>query len=348
MKRFEFIDGLRGGAIILMVINHAGHYLVLPFDYGWNYLAIYWTVALAAPIFLFLVGFSAALFVQKNSADSVQNDKRILTSLLKRGLAIIALGFLVNLLYYNGEPLWRGRVLMTIGLSLILIYPFTYLIKKQTGRIALLAISISGLMSFPIFASGLQALSAGRPIIGEIFLSEFPIYPWFFLVLIGLIAGREFLARKEINRQARKLLLAIGAGLIFFWLILSIIFHGANIFSFYNDIIINNYWNPAPITWLWILGWISILTVVFYGLAESKLLDKWLIALGRQSIFMYFLQFLLIIIIGQNMLRLVATDLLSFIILNILIIIILCLSAKLNPFASSIKSSRPKARARIF
>lgn len=348
MKRWEFIDGWRGLAIILMVINHVGHYLVPPWYYDWSYLLIYWTVTLAAPIFLFLAGLSMALSLDKIPLNLDKNKLKIFWKIFKRGMLLVALGLLVNLFYYIDEPIWRGRILMCLGLSSILLYPFIYLTQARLGRMATLVGSIVALMLLPLVAPSLQMLAVSQPIIGQIFLSEFPLYPWFFLVLIGLIAGQEFLARGELKKSERKFLLTVGGVLLLAWLILSIIFYGANIFAFSNDVIIARYWNPAPITWLWILGWLNILAVMFYGLGQAGKLNQWLVALGRQSIYMYFLQFFLIIIVGHNILRLVATDLFSFTILTIIIIIILCLSTRFKLSAISTRLSRLKARVRIF
>src|SRR5436305_72743 len=60
-ERLVFLDALRGFALIFMVLNHSGRWWqdrVM----GWpRYYAIYVTMAVAAPVFLFLVGFCLPL-----------------------------------------------------------------------------------------------------------------------------------------------------------------------------------------------------------------------------------------------------------------------------------------------
>ena len=56
-----YLDGLRGLAIVAMVVNHTGRWWI-DRSFGWpRYHLIYITTTVAAPIFLFLVGFCQAI-----------------------------------------------------------------------------------------------------------------------------------------------------------------------------------------------------------------------------------------------------------------------------------------------
>ena len=69
MKRLSYLDSLRGLAIVAMIINHVGHYLVSATSTSYaNYLVVYLTVTWAAPLFLFVAGFSAAVTWQNKLA----------------------------------------------------------------------------------------------------------------------------------------------------------------------------------------------------------------------------------------------------------------------------------------
>jgi len=352
MKRRGFIDALRGLAIVLMVLNHAGHYLTALPHSLWSYSIIYLTVTLAGPIFLFIAGFSVALSIQNHSEVS---GRDLFFKFLKRGLMLIGLGFLINLFFYYGEPLWRGRILMTIGLGSILIYPFYYWAAGRLNRLILSAAALSGFFLFPLAYPALAAAAGHQPILAEIFLSEFPLYPWFFLMLLGLLAGREFLTRDKLTKKSRQLIFGVGADLIFIWLALTLIYYGGNLFSFLNDYNLNGYWNPSPLTWLWILGWIMLLFLFFYAWEDnllrsnvrSKLRSNWLAVMGRNALWLYFLQFFLIITLGRTLLGLRITDLTVFILINSIIIYFLCLSAKCKRSAINIISGRLKPRVRI-
>lgn len=365
MKRLECLDALRGLAIVLMVVNHTGHYLTADPLPAWAYLAVYLTVTLAAPLFLFSAGFALALSIKKARE---RREPAARAGIFQRGLVLISLGWLINLFFYGTEPLWRGRILLAIGASLILAYPFYDWAASRAKRSALAIVSLSGLLAFPAAYPLLQSISADHRIIAEIFLSEFPLYPWFFLVLIGLLAGREFLAREELAGRERKIILAAGAAALLAWLVLSLALNGGNILSFANDYNLNGYWNPSPLTWLWILGWIAILFLLFYAgesnlLLRSKLRNIFgrpagqapshatgqacLARLGRAALPLYFLQFFLIITVGRTLLKLETADFFWFVLINLLIIYLLCLSAKSSIFATSTVYGRLKPKARI-
>ncbi|MFA6526150.1 MAG: heparan-alpha-glucosaminide N-acetyltransferase domain-containing protein [Candidatus Buchananbacteria bacterium] len=358
IKRLDSIDALRGLAVVFMVINHAGHYLTPSFTPAWAYYAIYLTVTLAAPLFLFLAGVSLALSIRKERENG-QAGANLFLKYLKRGLALVGLGLLINIFFYFNEPLWRGRVLMAIGLSIIIAYPFYSLMLDRSKRLMLLAASICGLMVFPLIYPALQSAAEHNKIIADIFLSEFPIYPWFLLVLIGMICAREFILPGEIQTVIRKRILNAGALLLISWLALSLAINGADILSFVNDYNLNGYWNPSPLTWLWIFGWLVILAIVFYGLENNLLrnmlrstrpakgLGDCLALMGRNALLLYFLQFFLIITIGQKLLKLQIYDIVPFVLVNSIIIIILCVSATYKKSVRSIISDRLGPKARI-
>ena len=60
-SRLAFLDGLRGLALILMVVNHTARWWIEARMTVGRYALIYVTLTLAAPIFLFLVGFCLPL-----------------------------------------------------------------------------------------------------------------------------------------------------------------------------------------------------------------------------------------------------------------------------------------------
>ena len=59
--RLAYLDGLRGVALVLMVVNHTARWWVDAHMTWTRYGLIYVTLTLAAPTFLFLVGFCLPL-----------------------------------------------------------------------------------------------------------------------------------------------------------------------------------------------------------------------------------------------------------------------------------------------
>jgi len=100
-----------------MVVNHTSRWWI-DRQMGWSrYWLVYGTVTVAAPIFLFLVGFVLPVSLHKNAADMLNPSR--LGGYLRRGAQIILAGLLLNLVVFPEDPLWSGGVLQTIGLSII-------------------------------------------------------------------------------------------------------------------------------------------------------------------------------------------------------------------------------------
>src|SRR3989441_6275634 len=69
--RLAFLDVFRGFALIVMVLNHTGRWWIAREMGWWRYWIVYGTVTVAAPIFLFLVGFVLPLSLHRHAGDIV-------------------------------------------------------------------------------------------------------------------------------------------------------------------------------------------------------------------------------------------------------------------------------------
>src|SRR4029450_7017363 len=92
--RVLFLDGLRGLAIILMVVNHTSRWWLdrsmgLP-----RYHLIYLTVPLSAPLFLFLAGFCLPLSYLSSTVDRGQTFGAVAGRYLWRGVKLVLGGWL--------------------------------------------------------------------------------------------------------------------------------------------------------------------------------------------------------------------------------------------------------------
>ena len=112
--RFVFLDALRGFALVFMVLNHTGRWWQDGIM-GWpRYYMIYVTMAVAAPIFLFLVGFCLPLSKAREEPRALP----MLWKYAKRGARLILAGLLLNLLVFPEDPIYSNGVLQTIGISI--------------------------------------------------------------------------------------------------------------------------------------------------------------------------------------------------------------------------------------
>src|SRR5687768_12482746 len=138
MGRLTFLDGLRGIALILMVLNHTSRDWMDGEVMGWSrYYLVYGSLLLPAPIFLFLVGFCLPISYHGKPADAPFAARARRYGL--RGLAIVAAGYLLNVLLHPELPFWYGGVLQTIGLAVIVLGPALPVLRRREWRWTLAA-----------------------------------------------------------------------------------------------------------------------------------------------------------------------------------------------------------------
>src|SRR5256712_10194555 len=114
-----FLDGLRGLALIFMVLNHTGRWWIER-PLGWpRYHLVYLTVTLAAPIFLFLVGFCLPLSYLNSTLTRSERYVSVAWKYVRRGARLVVAGWFLNLVVFPDEPLFAGGGLQTIGLSFV-------------------------------------------------------------------------------------------------------------------------------------------------------------------------------------------------------------------------------------
>ncbi|MFA5029162.1 MAG: heparan-alpha-glucosaminide N-acetyltransferase domain-containing protein [Patescibacteria group bacterium] len=292
MKRLDFLDYWRGWAIVLMVFNHTARWWLESATLGaLQERVVYFTVTLAAPFFLFLVGFSLALsFFRAREAKRLPSAK-IVVKYLKRGLFIIILGYVFNFLILTSQnSILRGQVLQAIGSTIILAIPFLFLSQKKFFQFVFLALALAIVFFGPIAFS----LSVSAPLLEKInwFFTAFPLIPWFGFALLGLVLGRIFL---ELRDNQKKLAWFFGV-LGFLGVIgLAIAFVGKELFldgyffAFGHDFVVNAWWAPKGLTVFWVLGMIFIFLVGCYFLDQfGKWRITWLKNLGQTALMIYF------------------------------------------------------------
>ena len=189
--RFPELDVLRTLAILGMIIYHGAYDLVTFYDYDFQMMQGGWLILqrTVAITFLLLVGISFAISCNRTSAE------KIWIKFLKRGLTVIACGYLVSIVTYIIDPVTYVRfgILHLIGVSIILL-PFFMRFKRWNLLIATV-IFLSGSWIRPIIlpANVLLPLGFMPPFFKTV--DYFPLLPWFSTVLIGLVIGQTFYVR---------------------------------------------------------------------------------------------------------------------------------------------------------
>lgn len=288
--RLAFLDVFRGVALIVMVLNHTARWW-MDRQMGWSrYWLVYATVTVAAPIFLFLVGFVLPVSLHRNAAELTRPAR--LWGYARRGLQIILAGYLLNLVVFPDESLWSGGVLQTIGLAIIVMTLLAPALRHRGGGVALLALAVGAYLLFLVSHPSLKTWLPQHPGVGLVLFFDYAPWPWLCLVLVGLVLGwwwREVAARgPDAGFFAR--LAVVGGGLMVAALLAEWRWPSTPHIGFTRDLGLNNHWIPGPITAVWILGMVLALLALFYWLCEVRgWRPGWLVLLGQTALILYFL-----------------------------------------------------------
>jgi uncharacterized membrane protein len=308
-ERLQFLDAVRGFALLLMIANHTGRWWQ-DGAMGWpRYNLIYVTMAVGAPLFLFLVGFCLPLSFAPRRQAGAPISLGVAGKFLQRGAKLILAGWALNLVVFRDEPFWEGGVLQTIGLGIILALPPMLVLHRRVARYLVVALAAGLYALFSVLHQDIAAWLPDHRALGRIFFFEFPPWPWIAIVWIGLALGWAFALQDTTERRARYLTRMTVAGLgclaafaIWEWA------HGTPLhlsLAFKRDFIVNNHWTPRGVTNF--LGFGSVfclLGLAYYAIEVKRLPAGWLVILGRTSLMLYFLHHLIVLTLVKELLGL--------------------------------------------
>jgi len=295
--RLHFLDGLRGVALILMVVNHTSRDW-MDVLMGWpRYHLIYGSLLLPAAIFLFLVGFCLPIsYHHRGHSEGFLGDFR---RYFRRGIGIVAAGYLLNLIMLPRPPVppeervWHGGVLQTIGLGIILLGPLVPVLRRRWARWALPPIAVLIYLSYGWSHPALVRWCGAHPIPCLMAFGDFPLWPWIAPALIGLVLGWVWLDARARGpaAEARYFATAAVVGLVFLiaydlweWWIPTV-----PRFGFPRDYGLNHYWTPRGVTTFLIVTGVAWLLALCYWLMEVRRWElPWLVTLGQTALVLYF------------------------------------------------------------
>ncbi len=297
--RLAFLDALRGFALIVMVLNHTSRWWIGR-EMGWSrYWLVYGTVTVAAPIFLFLVGFVLPLSLHRHAGEIATASR--LWTYWRRGAMIIGAGLLLNVIVFGSinvislspedSPL-AGGVLQTIGLSIIVMTPTAALLRFRGGGLALLGVALVAYLVYLAVYEPLKAWLPQHPFLALTLFLDYAPWPWMAIVLIGLVLGwwwRDVAARGPDARYF-KALAVVGAALAVLAVLAEVVWPSTPRLGFTRDRVLNHHWIPGPVTALWIVGTVLLFLALFYWLCEVRgWRPGWLVMLGQTALMLYFL-----------------------------------------------------------
>lgn len=285
-----FLDAFRGFALIAMVLNHTARWW-LERSMGWTrYHLVYVTMTVAAPIFLFLVGFCLPLSYRASRARGLGYG-RVVWRALRRGAGLVVVGWALTFLVFPAEPVFSGGVLQTIGLSIALLTPLVPLGRRPAWRWLGLAAGLAVYATFALAHPALKAWLPRHPVVAEVWFTDFPLWPWFAIVLLGGALGWAWADLGErggdrtryVTRMAAAGVLCLAA-----FLPLELARGDAWRLTSRHDFILNQHWSPGGVTVLWVFGVIFTALPATYYLVELRGLHaRWLVVLGRNALTLY-------------------------------------------------------------
>jgi uncharacterized membrane protein len=291
-SRLAYLDGLRGAALILMVVNHTARWWMDGAMSRSRYAVIYVTLTLAAPTFLFLVGFCLPLSL-RGGAGAVESLGTLARRFVPRGVRIVLAGLLLNLVVFFDEPILSGGVLQTIGLAIVAMVPAIWLLRWPAGRWVLLLVAAAGYVAFVFALPGLTRLVADHPLMGLVLFYDFPPWPWLSLVLLGLVLGWIWLQAHRTDPETGRRLMAaaavVGTVLVVAFFLYDWWAGTTMRFGMRRDFILNRHWTPRPAALLWVLGMLLLMLAAAYWVMHRRQWRlPWLVTLGQTALFLYF------------------------------------------------------------
>lgn len=295
--RYSSIDILRTIAIVLMVLVHFMENLAgKP---AWN------PAGFGAPFFAFLSGVSYSLWLQGRETKT-KSEELISKITIRRGLFLIGLGFLFNILVWLPEDVFNWDVLTFIG-SAILVLNFVRRLPP--------AVSVFIALLLCVFSPVLQKLAdydlywtdgyfsgdftLTDIFIGYFFTGYFPLFPWLALPLIGFTCGNYMLSNTQLRIVEVRNIAFIGTSLVLMSLLLQY-FHSSLPAQFVVNPTIA--WTMFPPSLSYLSGTIGMTLLSLATLhtfvdhkVQNNADNKWLSACGtlsRHSLTIYILHHL--------------------------------------------------------
>ncbi|HUK16117.1 MAG TPA: acyltransferase family protein [Bryobacteraceae bacterium] len=298
MKRFPFLDWMRGLAVVVMIQCHAfNSFARLDVREGGPYIFSQFVGGMAAPLFLFMAGMTFAFQMDSLERRQPRAGRRWLSALRRAGyIMAIALAFrFSNWLgsYPNGSAseILKVDILNCMAVAMAAVAPLALLGGANRARGALFtALAIAALS--PIMAN--LPWGSAAPLVREYLVpipgrGRFPFFPCAAYLAFGLAAG-AIVKRTAAERMERLMQwsLVIGLGAVF------ISQYFSNLpYSIYSQ---SNFWTDSPALILIRTGAILAAMAGAYLWTEygARPVWSWVQTLGKTSLMVYWVHVVMV------------------------------------------------------
>lgn len=291
-NRLRYLDWMRGLGVLIMLQGHVLESWVRPQDKSGE---LFWLSqflgGLPAPIFLFLVGVSLALVLDR-MRQAGSSTRELATKVLRRGSWILFLAyvfrleqFLVWYPFSDWEDLLRVDTLNCIAISTLIIGLLSVVFRSRRTNIAAMAVAVGVFAFFTPWIYPLKGLPAFilSYVNGNDHPSYFSFFPWAAFTFAGITFGYMLLEAKDESGEPEffKRVAAVGIGAYAAGAAMSL----TSIFEYgFFD-----YSLTSPHFFFIRLGWILLILYGAYGWSTRKASARWspLISLGQASLIVY-------------------------------------------------------------
>jgi uncharacterized membrane protein len=311
--RLQFIDLLRGWAVIVMIQTHVLNATLRDELRGQTaYHLLSFIDGLVAPSFIFASGFAFAIALRRKLPDYLSFGPA-LGRLVGKLLFVLALGYALHLPVFSFRRLidgvspeawtafWAVDVLQCIAISLLLVLLILQIVRTERRLFAVLPWVAAGIVLLtPVIWSINPAWMLPLPVATYLNAghgSQFPLFPWSAFLLSGVAAGGAFVAARgrtpvrdsdDQVRSAIRQFAVIGAGMIAASFLLKPVLS-----SVYPP---HDYWRSSPSFVILRLGLVLLLLSLCYAYERRKGVgERSIVALiGRESLLVYAAHLMLI------------------------------------------------------
>ena len=272
-SRLAYLDGLRGFALVFMVVNHGPRLDRRQDDLPSLHAHLRHAHAVRAHVPV--PGRLLPAPVVAGRPGQAESFGVLARRFVPRGIRIILAGLLLNVLVFRDLPILAGGVFQTIGLAIIAMVPAIWLLRYPGARWVLLAVAVAGYAAFAWSFPWLESFVEPPSRVGLVLFYDFPPWPWLSLVLIGLVMGTHWLAAHRRSEAEGARFLARGAIAGALMLVAFVTWdwwaQTPTRLGMKRDFILNHHWTPRGPSLLWVFGtlWLTLGAVLLGDAATA-------------------------------------------------------------------------------
>lgn len=305
--RLQFIDLLRGIAVIVMVEVHVFNaFLQPPYRLTEWFGVLNYINGLVAPSFVFMAGFVFMISSQRKVAEFRTYGKAFWRQMW-RILLILLIGYYLHLPYFSFHRMmtetteagwlkfYQADVLHCIAMGLFLLFLLRLrIVSKRMYEIVLFSMGML-IVAFTPFVWKFDFLTVfPAPIAAYwngLHYSQFPFFPWAGFMFFAGFAASRYLGAREQGNESRFLYRFVSFGLVLF------VVGGVLRISKVGTGWVGTDVRANPFFFVERLGLVLVLLFICWLITQKVIPPQFVLATGRQSLYAYASH--LVVIYGQ-------------------------------------------------